>query len=82
MDAYGGALSYGVRYRLGRGPSEPTTHPDVVLRGHGRQLRARAGATQPDVLNRRHVPFTEVGGRGAGGGGGSGVMAMVAVVEG
>ncbi|KAM9630106.1 basement membrane-specific heparan sulfate proteoglycan core protein isoform 9-T9 [Morphnus guianensis] len=59
VDAYGGALSYGVRYRLGRGPPEPTTHPDVVLRGHGRQLRARAGATQPDVLNRRHVPFTE-----------------------
>lgn len=62
MDAYGGALSYGVRYRLGRGPPEPTTHPDVVLRGHGRQLRARAGATQPDVLNQRRVPFTEVGG--------------------
>ncbi|KAM9217540.1 LOW QUALITY PROTEIN: basement membrane-specific heparan sulfate proteoglycan core protein [Leptosomus discolor] len=59
VDAYGGALSYGVRYRLGRGPPEPTTHPDVVLRGHGRQLRARAGATQPDVLNRRQVPFTE-----------------------
>ncbi|XP_040441615.1 LOW QUALITY PROTEIN: basement membrane-specific heparan sulfate proteoglycan core protein [Falco naumanni] len=59
VDAYGGALSYGVRYRLGRGPPEPTAHPDVVLRGHGRQLRARAGATQPDVLNRRHVPFTE-----------------------
>ncbi|XP_061298169.1 basement membrane-specific heparan sulfate proteoglycan core protein isoform X8 [Pezoporus flaviventris] len=59
VDAYGGALSYGVRYRLGRGPPEPTTHPDVVLRGHGRQLRARDGDTQPDVLNRRHVPFTE-----------------------
>ncbi|XP_049659348.1 basement membrane-specific heparan sulfate proteoglycan core protein isoform X12 [Accipiter gentilis] len=59
VDAYGGALSYGVRYRLGRGPPEPTTHPDVVLRGHGRQLRARTGATRPDVLNRRHVPFTE-----------------------
>ncbi|XP_069730950.1 basement membrane-specific heparan sulfate proteoglycan core protein isoform X7 [Phaenicophaeus curvirostris] len=59
VDAYGGALSYGVRYRLGRGPPEPTSHPDVVLRGHGRQLRAHAGATQPDVLNRRHVPFTE-----------------------
>ncbi|XP_054705507.1 basement membrane-specific heparan sulfate proteoglycan core protein isoform X3 [Grus americana] len=59
VDAYGGALSYGVRYRLGRGPPEPTAHPDVVLRGHGRQLRARAGATRPDVLNRRHVPFTE-----------------------
>ncbi|XP_041275343.1 basement membrane-specific heparan sulfate proteoglycan core protein isoform X4 [Onychostruthus taczanowskii] len=58
-DAYGGALSYGVRYRLGRGPPEPTTHPDVLLRGHGRQLRARAGDTQPDVLNRRHVPLTE-----------------------
>lgn len=66
MDAYGGALSYGVRYRLGRGPPEPTTHPDLVLRGHGRQLRARAGATRPDVLNRRHVPFTEVGGSQAG----------------
>ncbi|XP_030363787.1 basement membrane-specific heparan sulfate proteoglycan core protein isoform X2 [Strigops habroptila] len=59
VDAYGGALSYGVRYRLGRGPPEPTTHPDVLLRGHGRQLRARDGDTQPDVLNRRHVPFTE-----------------------
>ncbi|XP_041319301.1 basement membrane-specific heparan sulfate proteoglycan core protein isoform X7 [Pyrgilauda ruficollis] len=59
VDAYGGALSYGVRYRLGRGPPEPTTHPDVLLRGHGRQLRARAGDTQPDVLNRRHVPLTE-----------------------
>ncbi|XP_075629463.1 basement membrane-specific heparan sulfate proteoglycan core protein isoform X8 [Balearica regulorum gibbericeps] len=59
VDAYGGALSYGVRYRLGRGPPEPTAHPDVVLRGHGRQLQARAGATRPDVLNRRHVPFTE-----------------------
>ncbi|XP_064028426.1 basement membrane-specific heparan sulfate proteoglycan core protein isoform X3 [Pogoniulus pusillus] len=59
VDAYGGVLSYGVRYRLGRGPPEPTTHPDVVLRGHGRQLRARAGATRPDVLNRRHLPFTE-----------------------
>ncbi|XP_050838435.1 basement membrane-specific heparan sulfate proteoglycan core protein isoform X3 [Serinus canaria] len=59
VDAYGGALSYGVRYRLGRGPPEPTAHPDVLLRGHGRQLRARAGDTQPDVLNRRHVPLTE-----------------------
>ncbi|KAM9521180.1 basement membrane-specific heparan sulfate proteoglycan core protein isoform 4-T4 [Guaruba guarouba] len=59
VDAYGGALSYGVRYRLGRGPPEPTTHPDVLLRGYGRQLRARDGDTQPDVLNRRHVPFTE-----------------------
>ncbi|KAF4789396.1 hypothetical protein TURU_151812 [Turdus rufiventris] len=59
VDAYGGALSYGVRYRLGRGPPEPTSHPDVLLRGHGRQLRARAGDTQPDVLNRRHVPLTE-----------------------
>ncbi|OPJ86308.1 hypothetical protein AV530_011445 [Patagioenas fasciata monilis] len=59
VDAYGGALSYGVRYRLGRGPPEPTSHPDVVLRGHGRQLRARAGATQPDVPNRRHLPLTE-----------------------
>ncbi|XP_061235500.1 basement membrane-specific heparan sulfate proteoglycan core protein isoform X1 [Neopsephotus bourkii] len=59
VDAYGGALSYGVRYRLGRGPPEPSTHPDVVLRGHGRELRARDGDTQPDVLNRRHVPFTE-----------------------
>ena len=67
MDAYGGALSYGVRYRLGRGPPEPTTHPDVVLRGHGRQLRARVGATRPDVLNWRHVPFTEVGGSWVGG---------------
>ncbi|XP_031987363.1 basement membrane-specific heparan sulfate proteoglycan core protein isoform X2 [Corvus moneduloides] len=59
VDAYGGALSYGVRYRLGRGPPEPTAHPDVLLRGHGRQLRARAGDTQPDVLNQRHVPLTE-----------------------
>ncbi|XP_056364035.1 basement membrane-specific heparan sulfate proteoglycan core protein isoform X2 [Oenanthe melanoleuca] len=59
VDAYGGALSYGVRYRLGRGPPEPTAHPDLLLRGHGRQLRARAGDTQPDVLNRRHVPLTE-----------------------
>ncbi|XP_058674585.1 LOW QUALITY PROTEIN: basement membrane-specific heparan sulfate proteoglycan core protein [Ammospiza caudacuta] len=59
VDAYGGALSYGVRYRLGRGPPEPTAHPDVLLRGHGRQLRARAGDTRPDVLNRRHVPLTE-----------------------
>ncbi|XP_054251094.1 basement membrane-specific heparan sulfate proteoglycan core protein [Indicator indicator] len=59
VDAYGGELSYGVRYRLGRGPPEPTTHPDVLLRGHGRQLRARAGATQPDVTNRRRVTFTE-----------------------
>ncbi|CAN8198554.1 unnamed protein product [Coccothraustes coccothraustes] len=59
VDAYGGALSYGVRYRLGRGPPEPTAHPDVLLRGHGRQLRARAGDTQPDILNRRHVPLTE-----------------------
>lgn len=63
VDAYGGVLSYGIRYRLGRGPPEPTSHPDVVLRGHGRQLRARAGATQPDVPNRRHLPLTEVGGR-------------------
>ncbi|XP_072773405.1 basement membrane-specific heparan sulfate proteoglycan core protein isoform X6 [Taeniopygia guttata] len=59
VDAYGGALSYGVRYRLGRGPPEPTAHPDLLLRGHGRQLRARAGDTQPDILNRRHVPLTE-----------------------
>ncbi|KAM3659714.1 LOW QUALITY PROTEIN: basement membrane-specific heparan sulfate proteoglycan core protein [Ammospiza maritima maritima] len=59
VDAYGGAFSYGVRYRLGRGPPEPTAHPDVLLRGHGRQLRARAGDTRPDVLNRRHVPLTE-----------------------
>ncbi|XP_059722449.1 basement membrane-specific heparan sulfate proteoglycan core protein isoform X3 [Haemorhous mexicanus] len=59
VDAYGGALSYGVRYRLGRGPPEPTAHPDVLLRGHGRQLRARAGDTQPDILNQRHVPLTE-----------------------
>ncbi|KAM4758608.1 basement membrane-specific heparan sulfate proteoglycan core protein isoform 5-T5 [Cyanocitta cristata] len=59
VDAYGGALSYGVRYRLGRGPPEPTAHPDVLLRGHGRQLQARAGDTQPDVLNQRHVPLTE-----------------------
>ncbi|RMB89711.1 hypothetical protein DUI87_33908 [Hirundo rustica rustica] len=59
VDAYGGALSYGVRYRLGRGPPEPTTHPDLLLRGHGRQLQARAGDTQPDVLNQRHVPLTE-----------------------
>ncbi|NXD29929.1 PGBM protein, partial [Spelaeornis formosus] len=59
VDAYGGALSYGVRYRLGRGPPEPTSHPDVLLRGHGRQLRARAGDTQPDVLSRQHVPLTE-----------------------
>ena len=41
VDAYGGALSYGVRYRLGRGPREP--------------------APRPDVLNRRRIPFTEVG---------------------
>ncbi|KAK2521549.1 Hspg2 [Columba guinea] len=59
VDAYGGVLSYGIRYRLGRGPPEPTSHADVVLRGHGRQLRARAGATQPDVPNRRHLPLTE-----------------------
>ncbi|XP_063273590.1 basement membrane-specific heparan sulfate proteoglycan core protein isoform X3 [Prinia subflava] len=59
VDAYGGALSYGVRYRLGRGPPEPTTHPDLLLRGHGRQLQARAGDAQPDVLNQRHVPLTE-----------------------
>ncbi|XP_032935509.1 basement membrane-specific heparan sulfate proteoglycan core protein isoform X4 [Catharus ustulatus] len=59
VDAYGGALSYGVRYRLGRGPPESTAHPDVLLWGHGRQLRARAGDTQPDLLNRRHVPLTE-----------------------
>ncbi|RLV89744.1 hypothetical protein DV515_00014742 [Chloebia gouldiae] len=59
VDAYGGALSYGVRYRLGRGPPEPTAHPDLLLRGHGRQLRARAGDTQPDILNQRHVPLTE-----------------------
>jgi len=61
VDAYGGALSYGVRYRLGRGPPEPAPRPDVLLRGHGRQLRARTRATQPDVLNRRRIPFTEVG---------------------
>ncbi|XP_072210311.1 basement membrane-specific heparan sulfate proteoglycan core protein isoform X3 [Excalfactoria chinensis] len=59
VDAYGGALSYGVRYRLGRGPPEPAPRPDVVLWGHGRQLRAHAGAAQPDVLNRRRIPFTE-----------------------
>uniref|UniRef100_A0A8V0YXG4 Basement membrane-specific heparan sulfate proteoglycan core protein n=1 Tax=Gallus gallus TaxID=9031 RepID=A0A8V0YXG4_CHICK len=59
VDAYGGALSYGVRYRLGRGPPEPAPRPDVLLRGHGRQLRARTRATQPDVLNRRRIPFTE-----------------------
>ncbi|XP_066058873.1 basement membrane-specific heparan sulfate proteoglycan core protein isoform X2 [Chamaea fasciata] len=59
VDAYGGTLSYGVRYRLGRGPPEPTTHPDLLLWGHGRQLRARAGDTQPDVLNQRHIPLTE-----------------------
>ncbi|POI32121.1 hypothetical protein CIB84_004127, partial [Bambusicola thoracicus] len=59
VDAYGGALSYGVRYRLGRGPPEPAPRPDVLLRGHGRQLRARTGDTQPDVLNRRRIPFTE-----------------------
>lgn len=75
MDAYGGALSYGVRYRLGRGPPEPTAHPDVLLRGHGRQLRARAGDTQPDILNQRHVPLTEVGVRRDGDGGE--VMLMV-----
>lgn len=81
MDAYGGALSYGVRYRLGRGPPEPTSHPDVLLRGHGRQLRARAGDTQPDVLNRRHVPLTEVGVRRNGDGGGRGWV-MMAIVAG
>ncbi|OXB60717.1 hypothetical protein ASZ78_006080, partial [Callipepla squamata] len=59
VDAYGGVLSYGVRYRLGRGPPEPAPRPDVLLRGHGRQLQARATATQPDVLNRRRIPFTE-----------------------
>ncbi|XP_066838054.1 basement membrane-specific heparan sulfate proteoglycan core protein isoform X7 [Anser cygnoides] len=59
VDAYGGALSYGVRYRLGRGPPEPAPRPDVLLRGRGRQLQARAGDTQPDVLNRRRIPFTE-----------------------
>ncbi|XP_052547644.1 basement membrane-specific heparan sulfate proteoglycan core protein isoform X7 [Tympanuchus pallidicinctus] len=59
VDAYGGALSYGVRYRLGRGPPEPAPRPDVLLQGHGRQLRAHARATQPDVLNRRRIPFTE-----------------------
>nr|CAE51322.1 basement membrane-specific heparan sulfate proteoglycan core protein precursor [Gallus gallus] len=59
VDAYGGALSYGVRYRLGRGPPEPAPRPDVLLRGHGRQLRAHTRATQPDVLNRRRIPFTE-----------------------
>ena len=66
VDAYGGALSYGVRYRLGRGPPEPAPRPDVLLQGHGRQLRAHARATQPDVLNRRRIPFTEVGVLGIG----------------
>ncbi|XP_031463808.1 basement membrane-specific heparan sulfate proteoglycan core protein isoform X7 [Phasianus colchicus] len=59
VDAYGGALSYGVRYRLGRGPPEPAPRPDVLLRGHGRQLQAHTRPTQPDVLNRRRIPFTE-----------------------
>lgn len=80
VDAYGGALSYGVRYRLGRGPPEPTAHPDLLLRGHGRQLRARAGDTQPDILNRRHVPLTEVGVRWDGGGGGGEEVTVVVVV--
>lgn len=66
MDAYGGALSYGVRYRLGRGPPEPAPRPDVLLRGRGRQLQARAGDTQPDILNQRRIPFTEVGALGMG----------------
>lgn len=77
VDAYGGVLSYGVRYRLGRGPPDPTTHPDLLLRGHGRQLQARAGDTQPDVLNQRHVPLTEVGVRRDGDGHGGEVMLVV-----
>ncbi|KAM8796373.1 basement membrane-specific heparan sulfate proteoglycan core protein [Eudromia elegans] len=61
VDAYGGALSYTVRYHLGRGPPEPTRRPDVVLLGaRGKLLsRPRAEPTRPGVPNRRRVAFTE-----------------------
>ncbi|XP_064381762.1 basement membrane-specific heparan sulfate proteoglycan core protein isoform X6 [Dromaius novaehollandiae] len=60
-DAYGGALSYAVRYRLGRGPPEPARRPDVVLLGAGRKLlaRPRHEPARPGVLNQRRVAFTE-----------------------
>ncbi|XP_068772364.1 basement membrane-specific heparan sulfate proteoglycan core protein isoform X3 [Struthio camelus] len=61
VDAYGGQLSYTVRYRLARGPPEPTRRPDVVLLGAGRRLaaRPRAEPARPGVFNHRRVAFTE-----------------------
>ncbi|EMP24866.1 Basement membrane-specific heparan sulfate proteoglycan core protein, partial [Chelonia mydas] len=60
VDSYGGDLSFQVRYGLARGQSEPVQKSSVVIVGNGQKLIYRVQVpTQPSVINRRQIHFTE-----------------------